>query len=186
MNNDWDKYFLGMCEQVGTNTKCMSRQIGAILVRDKSIIATGYNGPPRGIPHCYERYFLDEKLQKKILEEKQINIEDRGFNPSICPRRFLGFKSGEGLEWCVAAHAERNCLIDAARRGVKVKGATMCMDCGIPCGDCFIEIINAGISELVCTKLTYYDYKSQYLHKHSDIRVRIFNHLKNAPTSEEY
>jgi deoxycytidylate deaminase len=52
------------------------------------------------------------------------------------------------------------------------------MDCGVSCGDCLIEIINSGVEEIVCTKLSYYDYKSQYLHENSEIKIRVFEHLK--------
>lgn len=174
-NRSWDEYFLEICKQVGSNTKCLSRQIGSILVKDKSIIATGYNGPPRGIPSCSERY-LKDKFLIKALTEAGINHMDEAIM-NKCPRQSLGYKSGEGLGWCVAGHSERNCLINAARTGVCTMGTTLYMTCGIPCGDCFVEIINAGISEIVCTKLTYYDEKSKYLNHFSNIKVRLYEHF---------
>ena len=169
---NWDEYFLRICKQVGSNTKCLSRQIGAILVKDKSIIATGYNGPPRGVPTCSERCYKDPALVK-ILGE--INID--GIDASKlkkCPRQILGYKSGQGLEWCVAGHAERNCLINAARTGVCTKGTTLYMDCGIPCTPCMVEIINAGVDEIVVTKISFYDISAEYLLKSSGIKYRIF------------
>jgi dCMP deaminase len=188
----WDKYYLDICNVIATNSKCHSRQIGAILVKDKSIIATGYNGPPRGVPDCklrglYDQAFLDEI--KSIEENKQIFFEEKtiGFiktkemvdKPRYiwmgCPRHALGYKSGEGLEWCVAGHAERNALINAARHGVCVKGATMYMNCGIPCKDCLIEIINAGVAEIVCKEDKYYDSVSEYLIRMSGVKIRKLN-----------
>ena len=106
---NWDRYFYNICLTVSTNSKCLSRHIGAILVKDNSIISTGYNGPPRGIPHCGIRHQIDPHL---LSQYKSI---DKYFNENIevkkCPRQILGYKSGEGLEWCVAGHSERNALI---------------------------------------------------------------------------
>ncbi len=152
----WDEYFLKVCNTVAENSKCHSRQVGAIVVIDNSIISTGYNGPPRGVPDCK---FRDSN------------------SPTGCPRHALGYKSGEGLEWCVAGHAERNALINAARHGVCVKGATMYMNCGIPCKDCLIEIINAGITEIVVTNLEYYDKMSEYLLRTSGLKYRLYKEI---------
>jgi dCMP deaminase len=168
MSNKWDEYFLRVCKEVGTNSKCMSRHVGAIIVKDKSIISTGYNGGPRGVPHCSERYLNDEKLINIMVDNE---ILPKKVNK--CPRQFLGFKSGMGLEWCIAGHAERNALINAARHGIAVKDATMYMDCGIPCTPCLIEIINATISEIVVIdKYLYYDTMGEWLIKNSDLKVR--------------
>ena len=69
----------------------------------------------------------------------------------------MGYKSGEGLQWCIAGHAERNSLINSARMGIKTKHTTLYMDCGIPCTPCLVEIINAGVSEIVVSKTSFYD-----------------------------
>ena len=81
----------------------------------------------------------------------------------LCPRYTHGFKSGQGVEFCPAAHAERNALINAARHGIRTAGATMYMSCPVPCKDCATEIINAGVVEVVCTSLDYYDEVSRML-----------------------
>jgi dCMP deaminase len=172
MEKNWDEYFLNICKEVGKNTKCMSRQIGAILVNDKSIISTGYNGPPRGIPHCNVRHNHDKTLKDilKIRSEEAFWKElDR------CPRQVMKFRSGEGLHWCVAGHAERNVLINAARNGICTKGTIMYMDCGVPCTPCLVEIINAGVSEIVITKTEYYDVSAEYVLKYSGLIAREFN-----------
>lgn len=172
----WDKWYLNMCEIAAANSKCLSRHIGAIVVVDKSIVSTGYNGPPRGVGHCGTRHQRDPKL---LSAYKSI---DKFFDERIevvkCPRQILGFKSGEGLEWCVAGHGERNALINAAREGIKVKGAKLYMNCGIPCSPCLVEIINAGIEEIIVTKLEYYDLSAEYLLKESGLKYRIYEHLK--------
>lgn len=162
---EWDLYFMRNARVVGMNSKCLSRSIGAVLVRDKSIISTGYNGPPRGVQECWNR------------------------NPNferICPRYLRGYQSGEGLDLCIAGHAERNALINAARNGIATRDTTLVCYCGIPCKDCMIEIINAGVREVVykvdlCKAIdgsagnvgdNYYDEMSKYLVKNSDIIVR--------------
>lgn len=145
-NDRWNTYFMGIAEAVGKNSSCTSRKIGAILVLDKSIISTGYNGPPRGIPHCVG---------------------------TICPRKKLGYKSGEGLHLCPAGHAERNAIVNAARMGIGVKGSTMYCTCGVPCKDCMIEIINAGIHKIFVIEGTFYDDLSKFLVTQSSINIGV-------------
>ena len=168
---NWDEYFLNLCNAVAENSKCFSRKIGSVLVRDKVVISTGYNGPPSGVPHCDNRYLLDSYLREQIINKKVVNIEDY----KICPRRLLGYKSGEGLEICIAAHSERNCLISAAKNGISTKDTILYMNCPISCKDCFIEIINAGVKEIVVTSLEYYDPVTKYLVESSNIKIRKFD-----------
>jgi len=165
--NNWDKYFLEICNVVASNSKCLSRKVGAIVVQDKSIVSTGYNGPPRGVPSCSNRYWNDLNITK--------NLNGIKFNQDKCPRQTLGFKSGEALDLCVAGHGERNAIINAAREGVKVKGGIMYMNCGISCTPCLVEIINAGISEIVVTEMTCYDRMAEYLIFNSKLKVRKFD-----------
>lgn len=176
--SNWDQYFMEIAEVVSKRTKCLSRKIGAVIVRDKSIVSTGYNGPPRGVPHCSERYsfMLDKKLMKEInkIDGMCPKVFKKYVDKKVCPRQILGFKSGEGLEWCIAGHAERNAIVNAARLGVSVKDTTMYMTCGIPCTPCLVEIINSGIIELVVTKKEYYDATSEYLVNNSSLKIRLY------------
>lgn len=169
---NWDQYFLNVCDTISDNSKCYSRKVGAIIVKDKSIISTGYNGPPRGVPPCDERYnnMLDTGLVKEFIKR------DIPYRSGIknCPRRIINFKSGEGLEWCVAGHGERNAIINAARVGVSVKDCIMYMNCAVPCSPCLVEIINAGISEIVITSFDHYDMMSKYLIEQSKLKVRTY------------
>lgn len=142
----WDSYFLSICKSIASKSPCLSRQIGAILVRDKSIVSTGYNGPARNFPHC----------------------EDQ------CRRRKLGLKSGEGLHLCPAAHAELNCIANAARNGVSTIGTTLYMNCIIPCKDCMIALVNAGIKEVVVTEDEFYHTMSGAIAEHGNIFIRSF------------
>jgi dCMP deaminase len=131
VTTDWDQYFLEIARIVSLASKCWSRQIGAVLVKDKAIISTGFNGPPRGMKPCTV-------------------VNEFGDGATFtCPRRKLGYKSGEGLHICPAAHAERNALIQAARTGISTKGTTLYCYCGQVCKDCAIEIANSGVKELV-------------------------------------
>ena len=176
MNQTWDEYFLKICEIVASNSKCLSRHIGAILVRDKRVFAEGYNGPPQGVRSCNERILVDNSLAQEYEKIKNLTPEKI---QNMCPRYILGFKSGEGLDLCVAGHAERNSLISAARLGISTKGATMYMTCGVPCSPCLVEIINAGIECIVVTKHTYYDRSAEYLLKESGLNVRLFGSNKH-------
>jgi dCMP deaminase len=112
-----------------------------------------------------------------LLEEIKRNVFLKGRKVqkhAQCPRQFLGYKSGEGLHLCIAGHAERNAIVNAARYGIAVKGAQMYMNCPVPCTPCLIEIINAGISEVIVTELKYYDEMAEQLVKWSKLNVRIY------------
>jgi len=172
----WDEYFYNVCKAVEANSVCLSRHIGSVLVKDKSIISTGYNGPPRNIPHCNERYIIDAEI-RALVKSKGKNPDNPKYH-NVCPRYTAGFKSGEGLGYCVAGHAERNALNNAARHGIATKGTTLYMSCGVPCSPCLVEIINCGVEEIVITKKSFYDSSAKYLLDNSDLKVRIFEHLK--------
>ena len=116
----WDVYFMSITELVAQRATCLRRRVGAILVRDKHIIATGYNGAPRNVSHC---------LEVGCLREQQ-NIP-----------------SGERHELCRGLHAEQNAIIQAALHGVSVDGATLyCTNS--PCSICSKMLINAGIEKI--------------------------------------
>lgn len=86
----------------------------------------------------------------------------------------MELKSGTGLEFCIASHAEVNCINNAARHGTATLGATLYLNDVIPCKSCMCEIINAGIVEVVCTKLNLYDPQSEYIIRESCIKIRTF------------
>ena len=119
---DWDHYFMQMAELTAQRSTCLRRHVGAVIVKDKHIIATGYNGAPRGIAHC------DEK--------------------GGCLRAKLGVPSGERHELCRALHAEQNAIIQAATLGQSIEGATIYIT-NQPCVICAKMIINSGIERIV-------------------------------------
>ncbi len=114
----WDQYFMDIAKLVSTRSTCLRRQVGAVLVKDKNIIATGYNGVARGLVHCSERG---------------------------CLRSELNIPSGERHEMCRGIHAEQNAIIQAALHGVSTDKAVLyCTD--QPCILCSKMLINAGIT----------------------------------------
>jgi dCMP deaminase len=141
-----EQYYLRIADVVASRSKCLSRKIGAVLVKDDAIISTGFNGPPRGIKHCVD----------------------------ICPRRAQGFLSGEGLELCPATHAEANAIVQAARSGVSTNGATLYLTCETPCKNCLGLIINAGIKRVFCTSSKLYDDCSKIIAEQSEIEFRVY------------
>lgn len=169
--NNWDTYFHKICESVASKSPCLSRQIGAILVRDHSIVSTGYNGPPRGIPHCgHERFMRDIGLKNHVKDFLQkVYLHDN------CPRKVLGYESGTHLELCPAQHAEENAVSNAARNGVSVLGCTLYMNAPIPCKQCYGTLINAGIVEIVIDNAKVYDKWTQFLIDNSTIKIREFD-----------
>lgn len=144
----WDAYFMSFARLAAANTKCGSRKIGAALVKHQRVVATGYNGPAEGMAPCSERW-------RQEPTPEGMSADFAWPEGNFCPRRALGYPSGQGLEICVAAHAERNALIQAARLGIQTYGATLYAYCGVPCKDCAIEIVNSGVKEVVCLKTDY-------------------------------
>lgn len=119
----WDEYFMEMAELTAKRSTCMRRKVGAVIVKDKRAIATGYNGAPRGIKHC----------------------EDR---EGGCLRQKMGIPSGQRHELCMALHAEQNAIIQAASMGNAIEGGTIYIT-HQPCVICAKMIVNAGINRIV-------------------------------------
>lgn len=119
----WDNYFCKFAEHAACRSTCMRRHVGALIVKDQDILATGYNGNPSGMRHC----------------------EDIG-----CLRAERGVPSGTQHEMCTGLHAEQNAIIQAAKHGTSIKGATIyCTN--KPCSICAKMIIQAGIVRVVFT-----------------------------------
>jgi dCMP deaminase len=118
---NWDEYFLEIAHVVAKRSTCVRRQVGAVIVRDRRILTTGYNGAPSGLSHCLE---------------------------IGCIRDQLGIQSGTRAEVCRALHAEMNAVIQAAQHGVSTKGATLYCTTQ-PCSVCTRMLINAGIVRVV-------------------------------------
>ncbi len=117
----WEEYFMDITRLVAKRATCLRRQVGAVLVVDKRLLATGYNGAPSGLAHCLEVGCLREKNH---------------------------IPSGERHELCRGLHAEQNAIIQAAFHGIRIQGATLyCTN--LPCVICTKMIINAGIKEII-------------------------------------
>lgn len=118
---EWDDYFMEIAQTVLKRATCLRRSVGALLVKDKHILASGYNGVPRNLRHCSE---------------------------TGCLREQLGVPSGKMHELCRGLHAEQNAIIQAALHGVSIAGATLyCTH--QPCVVCAKMLINAGVQRIV-------------------------------------
>jgi len=139
----WDEYFMEITRQVAERATCIRREVGAIVVKDRRILTTGYNGVPVGIRHCV---------------------------PGNCIREQMKIRSGERHELCRGVHAEQNAIIQGALHGVSVRGGVMyCTN--LPCAICAKMIINAGIVEVVYGGV-YSDAMSEDLFRESGIKLR--------------
>ena len=118
---DWDTYFLMIALVASTRSTCLRRHVGAVIVRDKFIVSTGYNGAPQGVKHCSE---------------------------VGCMREKLAIPSGERHEMCRGSHAELNAIAQAAKIGVSTENATI-LCTHEPCSFCTKAILNAGIKEVI-------------------------------------
>ena len=116
----WDEYFMRIAMLAATRSTCLRRQVGAVIVKQKKVLATGYNGSPSGLRHCL----------------------DIG-----CLREEMGIPSGQRHELCRAIHAEQNAIIQAATSGVSIEGAIL-YSTTFPCILCAKMLINAGIKEI--------------------------------------
>ncbi len=141
----WDEYFMTLADEVATRTTCMRRAVGAIIVKDRRILATGYNGVPTGLRHCDE---------------------------TGCLRQELGVPSGQRHEICRGLHAEQNAIIQAARYGINITGASIYITTQ-PCVVCAKMLINAGIDEIVYQN-PYPDELSMSMLQEAGIKLRVY------------
>ena len=118
---DWDTYFMSIAHVVKLRSNCSRRMVAAVIVKDKRIISTGYNGTPRGVKNCFE---------------------------GGCPRCAGNAPSGSNLDECICSHAEENAITQSAYHGISTKDATMYVTLN-PCLTCAKMIINAGIKEVI-------------------------------------
>ncbi len=149
--NKWDERMMGMAKLVSTWSSCykVNRKVGAVIVKDKRILTTGYNGAGSGISSCV----------------------DRGF----CLREQMNIPSGTRHEICYAVHAEQNAIIQAAKLGVSVQGATLyCTH--QPCSICAKMIINSGITRVVFDE-GYPDEFSIKMFNEAGVKVEKFSDL---------
>ncbi len=146
MRPSWDEYFMRMAYLVATRSTCTRRHVGAVIVKDRRVLATGYNGPPRGLAHC---------------------------DITGCIREELEIPSGERHELCRGLHAEQNAIIQAAVHGVSIKDATIYVT-NHPCVVCAKMIINAQIREIVYAE-GYPDDLAKLMLLESGIKVRRYS-----------
>ncbi len=147
----WDQYFMGVAFLVSQRATCLRRKVGAVLVKDKQILATGYNGAPMGLAHC----------------------ETTG-----CLREEMGVPSGQRHEICRGLHAEQNVLLQAARHGISAKNSSLYIT-NSPCVICAKMIINAGIKEIVISD-TYPDHMAMDFLKQAKIVLRKLENFKKS------
>ena len=127
----WDRYFMNIAQNVAERSNCIRRQVGAVIVKDRNIISTGYNGTPMGVRNCF----------------------DGG-----CPRCASDTPSGEGLDACLCVHAEQNAIAFAARHGARTEGGALYTTLR-PCFWCLKESIQAGLAKIVYVEP--YEYGSE-------------------------
>ena len=151
----WDDYFMTITRQVATRSTCLRRHCGAVIVKDRRILATGYNGTPKGVPHC----------------------EDVG-----CIRTVRNIPSGENHELCRGIHAEQNAIIQAALHGVAIDGSIV-YTTHQPCILCAKMLINAGVTEIVFGA-PYPDPLSEQMLQEAGIPIRVYVEPSGEPGSK--
>lgn len=155
MRPAWDDYFMEIAHMVATRSTCLRRAVGAVIIKDKRILTTGYNGAPSGLAHCAEVGCLRDQQQ---------------------------VPSGQRHELCRGLHAEQNALLQAALYGVPIGGATIYCTTH-PCVVCAKMIINASIKEVVITD-SYPDKMSAEILAEAGITVRYLEYKKKDASDE--
>ena len=152
----WEEYFMSIAQLVSRRSTCLRRQVGAVLVKHKNVLATGYNGTPTGVTHC----------------------EVTG-----CLREQLNIPSGERHELCRGLHAEQNVIVQAAKHGINIDGSTLfCTNA--PCIICAKMIINSGIKEIIYLD-GYPDILSKEILDESGIDFRVYAGKTNFVAEED-
>lgn len=147
----WDEYFMTIAREVAGRSTCLRRATGAVLVKDKRILATGYNGVPKGLEHC---------------------------DVVGCVRDRMGVPSGSRHELCRGIHAEQNAVIQAAKHGIAIDGSTAyCTH--QPCVLCAKILVNAGVVDIVFAE-AYPDALSEELLRESGIEVRQWHRAQSG------
>ncbi len=141
---DWDTYFMDIAHVVSTRGNCSRRRVAAVVIKDRRIISTGYNGTPRGVKNCM----------------------DGG-----CARCAGDLPSGSGLGDCICSHAEENAITQAAYHGISTKGATIYVTLS-PCLTCAKMIINAGITEVIYDEEYAFNAQTRALFEEASVRCR--------------
>ena len=141
----WDQYFMQLASLAAQRSNCMKRRVGCVLVREKRVVSTGYNGTPRGLKNCGE---------------------------GGCPRCNEGQGSGFGLGTCLCLHAEENALLEAGRERIREGAILYCDTC--PCLTCSIKIAQVGISEVVYSQGYSMDGETADVFKQAGVRLRQF------------
>ena len=141
----WDMYFMALASLAAHRSNCMKRRVGCVIVRDKRVISTGYNGTPRGLTNCAE---------------------------GGCPRCNDGQGSGHGLATCLCLHAEENALLEAGRDRVHVGAVLYCDTC--PCLTCSIKIVQVGIREVVYSQEYSMDGETASIFTRAGVSLRKF------------
>lgn len=150
----WDEYFMQIAHTVATRSTCDRGRVGCVIVRDKQILVTGYAGSPKGMPHCDE-----------VGHQMKTVIHEDGRQSQHCLR---------------TAHAEQNAIVQAAKLGISIDGATLY--CKItPCATCAKMIINSGIRRIVCEKRYHAGAESEEMFRQANIEISFFQE-----TVEEY
>ncbi len=145
----WDEYFMMIAHDVSTRATCIRRKVGAVIVKDKRILSTGYNGVPTGITHC---------------------------TPQTCLRNIYNVPSGERHELCRGLHAEQNAIIQAAFHGVSIAGAIIYVT-HQPCSICTKMLINAGIKTFIFEH-PYNDELAKAMMDEAGVEAIVFGKLK--------
>ncbi|KAK5115780.1 hypothetical protein LTR62_000869 [Meristemomyces frigidus] len=146
MRPTWDHYFMTLASLAARRSNCMRRQVGCVLVREKRVMATGYNGTPRNVTNC---------------------------NEGGCPRCNGVSGGGSSLSTCLCIHAEENALLEAGRERVGGGAVLYCNTC--PCLTCSIKIVQVGITEVVFNKSYYMDSEAAKIFKEAGVKLRQFS-----------
>ncbi|ODH26306.1 hypothetical protein ACO22_04689 [Paracoccidioides brasiliensis] len=147
----WDQYFMQLASLAAQRSNCMKRRVGCVIVREKRVISTGYNGTPRNTKNC---------------------------NEGGCPRCNCGEGGGAALSTCLCIHAEENALLEAGRERIGEAAILYCNTC--PCLTCSVKIAQLGISEVVYSQSYNMDKETASILEEAGVKLRQFSPPRNG------
>ena len=167
-----DSFFMDIAKRTSEQSRCLSRKTGAVIVLGDDIVSVGFNGPPKNFPNPDTLKFLRIYINKFNFGLEQ----QRELEAGKCPRRIMGFSSGENRSFCVCADAEQNAIDNAAKLGRRTKDTIIYIWAEVSCCVvCATNIVNAGIKEVVMNNLDNYEtsgFSGMDIFENCDIKVR--------------
>ncbi len=172
-----DSFFMDLAKRAADQSRCLSRKCGAVIAFGNDPISFGFNGPQKDFPNPGTKEFNNIFIDKYNLRPGQINKLEEG----ICPRKIIGYASGEGTNFCPCSHAEKNAISNAAKLGRAINNCSIYIYAEVSsCMECANSVVGAGIIEVIMDSLDSYEgygFSGIDIYKNCGIKIRKPNYV---------